>query len=389
MIDIYVFILVDKFAFGFWMVGYQGRDPFGDVVCFWIDFVDLVKCFGELGVWGVFYYDDDLFVFGEGNGQCIQRIVNFRVVFDELGVVCSMVTINLFFYLVFRDGAFMVNDRDVCCFVICKVMDNFDVVVELGVWMYVCWGGREGTDIDVAKDFWIAFDWYKEVFDILGQYVLEQGYDICFVFEFKFNEFWGDIFLFMIGYVMVFIEWLEHFELVGLNFEVGYEHMSNLNFYYGVVQVLWQGKLYYIDFNVQKGPRFDQDICFGVEVQKEMMFFVGLLERGGYEGFCYFDCWVYCIEDMDGVWDFVCGCMRNYLILKEKVVVYVVDFEVQVVQVAVWLFELVVFMWGVGESLVDLRAGFVGFDVDVCGVVGVGYDWFDQLVVEHFFGVRG
>ena len=60
MTDNYVPTPADRFAFGLWTVGHQGRDPFGDVVRPWTDPVDLVKRLGELGVWGVSYHDDDL-----------------------------------------------------------------------------------------------------------------------------------------------------------------------------------------------------------------------------------------------------------------------------------------------------------------------------------------
>ena len=388
MSDAYLPSPADKFAFGLWTVGHQGRDPFGDAVRPWTDPVDLVKRLGDLGVWGVSYHDDDLLAPGEGAAHRSSRIANFRAALDESGVVCSMATTNLFFHPVFRDGAFTANDRDVRRYAVRKVMDNLDVAAELGAKTYVCWGGREGTDTDAAKDPRVALDRYKEAFDVLGRYVLEQRYDIRFAFEPKPNEPRGDIFLPTVGHAMAFIERLEHPELVGLNPEVGHEHMSNLNFHHGVAQALWQGKLYHIDLNAQKGPRFDQDIRFGAEAQKEMMFLVGLLERGGYEGPRHFDCRAYRTEDMDGVWDFARGCMRNYLILKEKAAAYAADPDVLAAQAAARLPELSVPTLGAGESLADLRASVAGFDADGRGAVGAGYDRLDQLAVEHLFGVR-
>lgn len=377
-----------KFAFGLWTVGHVGRDPFGDAVRPWTDPVDLVKRLGDLGVWGVSYHDDDLLAPDEGHGDRSRRIARFAAALEETGVVCSMATTNLFFHPVFRDGAFTANDRQVRRYAIRKVMDNLDVAAELGAKIYVCWGGREGTDTDAAKDPRIALDRYKEAFDILGQYVLERGYDIRFAFEPKPNEPRGDIFLPTVGHALGFIERLEHPELVGLNPEVGHEHMANLNFHHGIGQALWQGKLYHIDLNAQKGVRFDQDIRFGAEAQKEMMFLVGLLERAGYDGPRHFDCRAYRTEDMEGVWDFARGCMRNYLILKEKAAAFAADPEVQAAQAAARIPELAEPTRAPGESLAQLRADSDAFDPAARAAVGSGYDRLDQLAVEHLFGVR-
>jgi xylose isomerase len=49
-----------------------------------------------------------------------------------------------------------------------------------------------------------------------------------------------------------------------------------------------------------------------------LFFLVKLLEESGYDGPRHFDAHAYRTEDEQGVWDFACGCMRTYLILKEK-----------------------------------------------------------------------
>ena len=378
----------DKFAFGMWTVGHVGRDPFGDQTRPWTDPVDLVKKMGELGVWGMSYHDDDLLAPGEGNADRARRIVRFKQALDESGVVCSMATTNLFFHPVFRDGALTANDRQVRRYAIRKVMDNIDVAAELGAPTYVCWGGREGTDTDSAKDVRVALDRYKEGFDILGEYVRSKGYDIRFAFEPKPNEPRGDIFLPTVGHALAFINELEHPEMVGLNPEVGHEQMANLNFHHGVAQTMWHGKLFHIDLNAQKGVKYDQDFRFGAEGQKEMLFLVGLLERGGYTGPRHFDCRAYRTEDMNGVWDFARGCMRNYLILKEKAAAYYADPEVQEAMAAAGCPELAIPTRAPGESLDALRATDSDFDPDARGAQGAGYDRLDQLAVEHLFGVR-
>jgi len=375
-----------RFAFGLWTVGHPGRDPFGDAVRPWTDPVDLVTRLGELGVWGVSYHDDDLLAPGEGAADRAGRIARFRRALETSGVVCSMATTNLFFHPVFRDGAFTANDRAIRRYAVRKVMDNLDVAAELGARTYVCWGGREGTDTDAAKDVRTALDRYKEAFDLLGEYVETQGYDIRFAFEPKPNEPRGDIFLPTVGHALAFIETLERPARVGLNPEVGHEQMANLNFHHGVAQALWHGKLFHIDLNAQKGVKYDQDYRFGAEGQKEMLFLVDLLERSGYEGPRHFDCRAYRTEDMNGVWDFARGCMRNYLILAEKAAAFRSDPEVQAAMAAAGCDELAVPTRSPGETLAALRAE--EFDPDARAGRGAGYDRLDQLAVEHLFGVR-
>jgi xylose isomerase len=133
--------------------------------------------------------------------------------------------------------------------------------------------------------------------------------------------------------------------------------------------------------------KYDQDFRFGAEGQKEMLFLVGLLERAGYSGPRHFDCRAYRTEDMNGVWDFARGCMRNYLILKEKAAAYYADPEVRDAMAAAHCDELGQPTRGEGESLDALRAD-AGFDPDARGAIGAGYDRLDQLAVEHLFGVR-
>ena len=117
--------------------------------------------------------------------------------------------------------------------------------------------------------------------------------------------------------------------MVGVNPEVGHEQMAGLNFYHVIAQAIEAGKLFHIDLNDQKGCRFDQDLRFGSESIKNMFFLVKLLEESGYEGSRHFDAHAYRSEDVEGVWDFAAGCMRTYLIYKEKAVRFNDDPEIQ------------------------------------------------------------
>ena len=54
----------DRFTFGLWTVGWQGRDPFGDATRRALDPVETVQRLAELGAYGVTFHDDDLIPFG-------------------------------------------------------------------------------------------------------------------------------------------------------------------------------------------------------------------------------------------------------------------------------------------------------------------------------------
>jgi len=89
------------------------------------------------------------------------------------------------------------------------------------------------------------------------------------------------------------------------------------------------GKLLHIDLNGQKPGRYDQDYRFGAEDIKANFFLVKMLEDSGYEGMRHFDAHAYRTEDEVGVWDFAAGCMRTYMILKEKAERWNNDAEIQ------------------------------------------------------------
>src|SRR3954447_12534610 len=106
--------------------------------------------------------------------------------------------------------------------------------------------------------------------------------------------------------------------MVGLNPEFAHETMSGLSFHHAVAQTLWHGKLFHIDLNGQRIGKYDQDFRFGSEAIRDAFYLVRLLEDSGWDGMRHFDAHAYRTEDADGVWEFAKGCMRTYLILKEK-----------------------------------------------------------------------
>ena len=306
-----------KFTFGLWTVGWQARDPFGDATRPPIDPIETVHRLSDLGAYGVTFHDDDLIPFGSDTAARDKQIARFKAALEETGLVVPMVTTNLFTHPVFKDGGFTSNDRSIRRYALRKVMRNMDLAAELGAQTYVMWGGREGAEVDVAKDVQAAFDRYREGIDFLAAYVKDQGYGLRFALEPKPNEPRGDILLPTVGHALGFISTLEHSEMVGLNPEVGHEQMANLNFVHGIAQALWQGKLFHIDLNGQHGPKFDQDLVFGHGDLISAFGLVDLLEHGGpgggakYDGPRHFDYKPMRTEDLDGVWASAAANMRT------------------------------------------------------------------------------
>jgi xylose isomerase len=298
-----------------------------------------------------------------------------------------MITTNLFSHPVFRDGGFTNNDRDVRRFAIGKVADNLDLAAELGAEIFVCWGGREGAESGAAKDVRAALDRYKEAFDVLGQYVLDQGYPIRFALEPKPNEPRGDILLPTVGHALAFINELAHPELVGLNPEVGHEEMASLNFAHGLAQALWHDKLFHVDLNGQHGPRYDQDLRFGAGNARGAFWTVDILESGGYQGPRHFDFKPPRTEDSEGVWASAAACMRNYLILREKARAFRADSEVQAALADARVDQLATPTLAAGETIETLRAE--PFDPEEAARRGMAFERLDQLALEHLYGVRG
>ena len=374
----------DKFTFGLWTVGWQARDPFGDATRGALDPVRTVNELAARGAYGVTFHDDDLIPFGSDDISRRGHIDRFKKALDETGMKVPMATTNLFSHPVFKDGAFTSNDRDIRRYALRKAMRNIELAVELGAHTYVCWGGREGAESDAAKDAYVAHERMREAFNLLGQFVLDNGYKIKFAIEPKPNEPRGDIFLPTIGHALAFIYTLDHPELVGLNPEVGHEQMAGLNFVHGIAQALWQKKLFHIDLNGQHGPKFDQDLVFGHGDVKSAFFLVELLERYKYDGPKHFDYKPGRTEDDKGVWDSATANMRTYLALKERATAYRNDPRVIAAQKDSNIPGLTESTMAAGESWKDLAKD--SFDVEAAGVRGYQYEALNQLALEHLMG---
>jgi len=311
------------------------------------------------------------------------------VILDATGMKVPMATTNLFFDPAFKDGAFTANDPQVRAYALQKTMKAIDLGVELGATTYVFWGGREGAETDAGKDPFVAIQRMRDAINFFCQYVIDNGYQMRFALEPKPNEPRSDIYLPTIGHMLGFIYTLDHPDMVGVNPEVAHEHMANLNFVHGVAQALDAGKLFHIDLNDQKGPRYDQDFRFGSENLKAMFFLVKLLEEKGYTGPRHFDAHAHRTEDEEGVWAFALGCMRTYNVLKEKAKRFSAEPEIQ---------ALVNELNGGDQTYGGLLSGYsaetarklkeASFDIDTLAKRGFGYEKLDQLTIELILGVR-
>ena len=319
----------DKFTFGLWTVGNPGRDPFGEPTREPLSPVTIVKRLSELGAYGVNFHDNDLVPIDATTAERARIVSEFRAALSDHGMCVPMATTNLFSDPVFKDGAYTSSDPRVRLYAVQKTMHAMDLGAEFGAKVYVFWGGREGAEVDAAKDAREAIKWFREAMNFLCEYSISQGYGYRFALEAKPNEPRGDMYFPTTGAYLGFIATLDHPEMVGVNPEVGHEQMAGLNFYHVIAQAIEAGKLFHIDLNDQKGCRFDQDLRFGSESIKNMFLLVKLLEDAGYEGSRHFDAHAYRSEDAEGVWDFAAGCMRNYLIFKEKAKQFDDDSEIQ------------------------------------------------------------
>lgn len=379
----------DKFTFGLWTVGQIGRDPFGEPVRGALSPVEIVHLLGEVGAYGVNFHDNDLVPIDATPAERDQIVKDFKQALQATGLVVPMATTNLFTDPVFKDGAFTANDPQVRAFALQKTLSAIDLGAELGAKVYVFWGGREGVETDAAKDPLAAGKRFREALNFLSEYVLDQGYGMKFALEAKPNEPRGDIYLPTTGAMLGFIATLDHPEMVGVNPEVAHETMAGLNFMHAVAQAWDAGKLFHIDLNDQAPGRYDQDFRFGSVNLKGNFFLVKFLEDVGYTGSRHFDAHAYRTEDAAGVKDFARGCMRTYLIFKEKARIWNQDPEIQALLREIRAEDpgMALAQGPYSRAKVDWLKGY-NFDRRGLARRGMHYERLDQLTIEVLLGVR-
>ena len=318
-----------KFSFGLWTVGNRGRDPFGDFVRDAIPPDDIVALLAEVGAWGVNLHDNDLVPIDATPRERDKIVASFQKACENHDIVVPMATVNAFFDPVFRDGAYTSNDPAVRAFALQKVLRAMDLGAELGAKTFVVWSGRDGVETDSCRDPLEAIKRYREALNYMARYSTDRGYGYKFALEAKPNEPRANIYFPTTGHYLAFINTLDEPDLFGVNPEVAHEHMAGLNCTHALALAWDAGKLFHIDLNDQMAGCYDQDFRFGSYNLKSAFFVVKFLEDVGYEGPRHFDAHAYRTEDCAGVKDFARGCMRTYLILKEKARLFREDKRIQ------------------------------------------------------------
>lgn len=377
-----------KFTFGLWTVGNRGRDPFGEAVRPSLPPVEAVHMLAQVGAYGVNLHDNDLVPIDATPAERDQIVREFKSACESHGMKVPMATVNLFYDPVFRDGAFTANDPRVRAYAVQKTMQAMDLGAELGARIFVMWGGREGVETDACRRPDEAIKRLREAMNYLCEYSIDRGYGYKFALEAKPNEPRADIYMPTTGAYLAFIETLDHSEMVGVNPEVAHEHMSGLNMTHSVAQAWEAGKLFHIDLNDQLPGRYDQDLRFGSANPRAAFWLVKFLEDVGYEGPRHFDAHAYRTEDYDGVKEFARGCMRTYLILKEKAARWNADPEIkgllaEIAETGNDAPAVASYSKEKTKRLLEHK-----FDRQALAAKGLQYERLDQLTMDILLGVR-
>src|SRR5438552_3715911 len=378
-----------KFTFGLWTVGNVGRDPFGEVVRDKLSVDQLCRLVCEVGAYGVNFHDNDVVPIDASPRQAEQIIKDFRKSLKDNGLVAPMASTNLVYVPVFKDGAFTSNDARVRAYAIQKTMRGMEYAAAVGCKFYVFWGGREGAESDATKSPIDAIRRFRDAINFLCEYNISQKLGFKFAFEAKPNEPRGHMYFAVTGSYLAFIPTLDHPEMCGVNPEVAHEHMAGLNFVHHVAQAIEMGKLFHIDLNDQEFGRYDQDFRFGQANIKAAFFLVKLLEDNKYNGSRHFDAHALRTSNFDDVKEFARGCMRTYMILREKAQRWNNDPQIQ---------EIVKRINVADSSIEKLTKKFSGanakklLEADLDRVeladAPLPYEKLDQLTMEILMGVR-
>ena len=251
----------------------------------------------------------------------------------DTGLGVEMVTTNLFSHPVFKEGALTANNREVRRYAVAKVLRNIDLAASLGAETFVLWGGREGAEHGGGKNVAAALDRYAESLNLLCAYVKEQGYRIRFALEPKPNEPRGDILLPTVGHALALIGELDDPSMVGLNPEVGPRGDGGPQLrprhQPGAVarQALPRRPQRPARPALRPGPALRRRQPARCLLGRRRA--ARRRRRPAYDGYVHFDYKPPRAEAIDGVWESARACMRNYLILREKVQAFRADPEVR------------------------------------------------------------
>src|SRR3989442_13250574 len=172
-----------KFNLSLRTVGNRGSDSFGDATRPSLSPIKIVTELSRLGAYGVNLHDNDLVRIDASSDERNRIVREFKQALDDHGMKVAMATTNLFYDPVFKDGAFTSNDPRVRLYAIQKTMRSMDLGAELDAHIYVFWGGREGAEVDAAKDAREALKWHHAALNFLCESSTGQGYAYKFAPE--------------------------------------------------------------------------------------------------------------------------------------------------------------------------------------------------------------
>lgn len=370
----------DGFSFGLWTIMNVGRDPFGEATRPPINPLDVIAELGKRNVYSFELHAEDLVPMGTGARERDRLVREAKKRMGANDIKCTNCGSNCFSHPVFKDGAFTSNDARVRAFAVQRYMYAIDMGYELGCRLCNLWWGRDGLEVEGSKDPRDALKRLRECCNLLTEYVVGNYPDYELSIEAKPNEPRGDIFLPTTGHALGFIATLDHPEKWGVVPELAHVRMAGLNCVHEVAQALDAGKLRGIHLNSQKPLRYDQDIRFGAEDLKESFFVVYLLETSDYRGTKSFDCHPYRTEDRRGVWDFVEGNMRAYLLLMEKVKTFQQHPEIQRILARI--------RGAQGPLPPPEKIAATEYDVKKLMATRLPYEKLDQMIIEILIGAR-
>jgi xylose isomerase len=371
-----------RFAFGLWTIMNTGGDPFGQPTRQPFSGLEVITELGRRNVWAFEMHAEDLVPADASASRRDKIIAEARKRMTDEDICCVNCGADVFSHPVFKDGALTNTNAEIRQFALQRYMNALDIGHELGCNLCDLWWGRDGAEVDAAKDPIEAIKWLREGLNYLQEYIDKQGYEgYRLAIEPKPNEPRGDLYMPTSGHALALISSLYKPANCGLVIELAHSWMAGLNPAHDIAQALEAGKLFGCHFNGQKPLRFDQDLRFGSEGIKEAFFVVKMIEESGWHGPRTFDAHAYRTSDKDEVWDFVEGCMRSYLILKEKVEQFRNDSEIQ---------GLLKDLQANAEAPLPTHEEIAGlvFDANTLAERKLHHDKLDQLTMELLLGVR-
>ena len=294
--------------------GLAGVDVFGTAVRPPLEPAEAVWKLSDLGAYGVTFHDNDVFPLEQASERDA-HLKPFRQALDETGMLVPMVTTNLFSTWCSATAG-SPTTTGTCA------GSRSARWPTTSTWRW-SWGRRrswlgaaEGAE-SAGPRTRVGADRYKEAFDVLGQYVLGQGYSIRFALEPKPNEPRGDILL-----PTVATRWRSSTSWSTRSWSASTRRSATRRWPASTTRTAWLRRSGTASSSTSTStgstaPFKHQDLRFGAGNARGAFWTVDVVEHGGYDGLRHFDYKPPRTEDMDGVWASA-GVGRNYLILREK-----------------------------------------------------------------------